>query len=384
MMINDRIIRLFGEYLSGEMSPGCQAELMSWVEQGEENRIFFQKVCQDSAFRRRWEMRQKIDVREAIRKFDRRSKKQNKYIFIRGRIIYSGVAAVVLLIMASVIFWLRKPDNQPELYSREVIQPGCPKAVLIMANGDCVNLERQDSLQVDLESVRIVNRDNQLVYEGQEPEMLEYNELRVPKGGEYRVVLSDGTTVRLNSNSSLKYPVVFGKERREVELAGEAYFDVVKSTVPFYVQLNDMTVKVYGTAFNVNTHFENRIQTALVEGKVGIQVKGTKKEFLLSPDQMAELDIGSGQVDIRQTDLAPYLAWTKGLFIFNNESLEQIMQTLGLWYDIEVFFQNTNLQTLHFTGCVKRYDCIDTILNALAQSVNVKFSQKGRTLVVYK
>lgn len=116
---------------------------------------------------------------------------------------------------------------------------------------------------------QIVNKDERLIYKSENSSTLvQLNELKIPRGGEYEVALSDGTIVRLNSASSLKYPVVFGKEHRKVELTGEAYFRVSKDTVPFLVQVGDMTVKVYGTTFNINSHLDRRIQTALVEGKI--------------------------------------------------------------------------------------------------------------------
>ena len=178
----------------------------------------------------------------------------------------------------------------------------------------------------------------------------------------------------------MRYPVAFGKEKREVVLKGEAYFQVAKGKAPFYVQVGGLTVRVYGTVFNINSHYCDRIQTALVEGKVSILLGG--KEFMMNPSQLADFDVSSGTLDIRDADLTPCLAWTKGLFIFNNQTLGQIMSTLSLWYDMEVFFQNPVLEQLHFTGCVRRYEAIDNILKALSESVGVKINKQGKTLTV--
>ena len=146
------------------------------------------------------------------------------------------------------------------------------------------------------------------------------------------------------------------------------------------MQIGGLTVRVYGTVFNINSHYCDRIQTALVEGKVSILLGG--KEFMMNPSQLADFDVSSGTLDIRDADLTPCLAWTKGLFIFNNQTLGQIMSTLSLWYDMEVFFQNPVLEQLHFTGCVRRYEAIDNILKALSESVGVKINKQGKTLTV--
>jgi len=280
-------------------------------------------------------------------------------------------------------FSLRQLMNRTEVAPVlvENILPGSDKAILILANGEKMKLENSDSLQVDLGAGnQLVNKDNQLVYQGEETGELQYNELQIPRGGEYQVKLADGTIVRLNSGSSLRYPVAFGKEKREVVLKGEAYFQVAKGKAPFYVQVGGLTVRVYGTVFNINSHYCDRIQTALVEGKVSILLGG--KEFMMNPSQLADFDVSSGTLDIRDADLTPCLAWTKGLFIFNNQTLGQICRHCLCWYDMEVFFQNPVLEQLHFTGCVRRYEAIDNILKALSESVGVKINKQGKTLTV--
>lgn len=381
--MDQNIIRLLSEYLIQEISEERSVELKNWLEEKEANRQFFEQFCADHSFRQRWKLRQQIDMNAAIAAFDRRT---GKSAFLGGRrkwLAYAGVAAVFFIVLG-VSFLFKHNSVDPELRHVEAhIVPGSSRAMLILADGEKMDLGAKDSLVVRLDAqAQFTNQNNRLVYQGEKTEALQYNELHIPRGGEYQVVLADGTTVHLNSGSSLRYPVTFGTEKREVFLSGEAYFDVRKSTAPFLVRVGDLTIKVYGTTFNINTHLENRIQTALLEGKVGLTVKGEEKEYLLTPSQLADFNVRSGAMDIRTADLSPYLAWTKGLFIFNNESLEQIMLTLSLWYDMDVFYQNPSLQKLHFTGCVKRYECIDQILRALTQSVGVKFIKEGKTLII--
>ena len=358
--VNDPIIQLIEEYLSGEMEDVRREELTAWLDKKEENRLFFERLIQDGTWEQRWRQWEKIDTEAAIRRFDRCTRLDHGKRAYKRWVAAVAVAALLLL---AVGFSLRQLMNRTEVAPVlvENILPGSDKAILILANGEKMKLENSDSLQVDLGAGnQLVNKDNQLVYQGEETGELQYNELQIPRGGEYQVKLADGTIVRLNSGSSLRYPVAFGKEKREVVLKGEAYFQVAKGKAPFYVQIGGLTVRVYGTVFNINSHYCDRIQTALVEGKVSILLGG--KEFMMNPSQLADFDVSSGTLDIRDADLTPCLAWTKGLFIFNNQTLGQIMSTLSLWYDMEVFFQNPVLEQLHFTGCVRRYEAIDNIV----------------------
>ena len=374
--VNDPIIQLIEEYLSGEMEDVRREELTAWLDKKEENRLFFERLIQDGTWEQRWRQWEKIDTEAAIRRFDRCTRLDHGKRAYKRWVAAVAVAALLLL---AVGFSLRQLMNRTEVAPVlvENILPGSDKAILILANGEKMKLENSDSLQVDLGAGnQLVNKDNQLVYQGEETGELQYNELQIPRGGEYQVKLADGTIVRLNSGSSLRYPVAFGKEKREVVLKGEAYFQVAKGKAPFYVQIGGLTVRVYGTVFNINSHYCDRIQTALVEGKVSILLGG--KEFMMNPSQLADFDVS----DIRDADLTPCLAWTKGLFIFNNQTLGQIMSTLSLWYDMEVFFQNPVLEQLHFTGCVRRYEAIDNILKALSESVGVKINKQGKTLTV--
>ena len=378
--VNDPIIQLIEEYLSGEMEDVRREELMAWLDKKEENRLFFERLIQDGTWEQRWRQWEKIDTEAAIRRFDRCTRLDHGKRAYKRWVAAVAVAALLLL---AVGFSLRQLMNRTEVAPVlvENILPGSDKAILILANGEKMKLENSDSLQVDLGAGnQLVNKDNQLVYQGEDTGEVQYTELQRPRGGEDQVKLADGTIVRLNSGSSLRYPVAFGKEKREVVLKGEAYFQVAKGKAPFYVQIGGLTVRVYGTVFNINSHYCDRIQTALVEGKVSILLGG--KEFMMNPSQLADFDVSSGTLDIRDADLTPCLAWTKGLFIFNNQTLGQIMSTLSLWYDMEVFFQNPVLEQLHFTGCVRRYEAIDNILKALSESVGVKINKQGKTLTV--
>ena len=243
--VNDPIIQLIEEYLSGEMEDVRREELTAWLDKKEENRLFFERLIQDGTWEQRWRQWEKIDTEAAIRRFDRCTRLDHGKRAYKRWVAAVAVAALLLL---AVGFSLRQLMNRTEVAPVlvENILPGSDKAILILANGEKMKLENSDSLQVDLGAGnQLVNKDNQLVYQGEETGELQYNELQIPRGGEYQVKLADGTIVRLNSGSSLRYPVAFGKEKREVVLKGEAYFQVAHDRQKaFVVVTDDIEVKV--------------------------------------------------------------------------------------------------------------------------------------------
>ena len=373
------IIQLLQAHLIGNVSEEQQRALKEWLDSDEKNRQFFERFCSSQAFRWRYNQWRKINVKAAIRIFDVRTK--GRSMRIRMMRICAAVAAVVFVALGG--FWLKWHLQEPvaEIVTNAIV-PGSAKAVLTLSDGRKVDLTNKDSLSMNLKSgAQLTNQDAQLVYQGGNTQEVVYNELWVPRGGEYDVELADGTKVALNSSSSLRYPEIFVGDERVVSLRGEAYFEVAKSAKPFWVKVGNMAVKVYGTSFNINTHVEGKVQTVLVEGKVGISVLGGE-EYLLSPSQLAEFDLNKSTIKIRDVDLFPYIAWTKGELVFESECLETIMETLSLWYNMEVFYTNEQVKDLHFTGIVKRYEDIGVILNALEKSVHVKFERKGNVLII--
>ena len=207
--------------------------------------------------------------------------------------------------------------------------------------------------------------------------------LRIPKGGEFKLQLADGTRVYLNSATDLRYPVAFTGSERRVYLKGEAYFEVAKDAEhPFIVVTDDVQVRVYGTSFNVNTLGADGVRTVLVEGKVGIRGQDSDREYVLKPNELAFYDWNSRDMKIETVDPDLYTLWRKGIFVFERETLENIMNILSLWYDMEVFFQSESAKQLHFSGHMKRYEQIEDILHAITDATGVVFTINDRTVCV--
>ena len=206
-----------------------------------------------------------------------------------------------------------------------------------------------------------------------------YNMVTVPRGGEYKLVLADGTIVWLNSDSHIRYPVTFSGDTRQVELEGEAYFEVAKDKEkPFIVRMNEYNVRVTGTQFNVRNYSNENLATTLVEGRVQIERKGRVDR--LRPGQQAILE--NNEIRIRTVNVNEQVAWRHGAFGFTQCRLENIMEELARWYDVDVFYMNQQVKNYHFSAWFKRSSSINEVINILENTNKISLDLKGRILTV--
>ena len=304
---------------------------------------------------------------------------------------WSIAASIILLVglfVGRTINGVRDMHEEQEL-AKNVMQPGTLKAVLMMADGKEVVLEQGQNLNILLnERVRVATSSQGIVYEehGKGVVTEEYNKLTTPIGGEYSLVLSDGTKVFLNADSELKYPVEFSDGKRIVDLKGEAYFEVHKDSLrPFVVRVNGAEVTVLGTSFNVNTYGDDgQIYTTLVNGSVRVSSVKNGQAEVLKPGMQSVMDVQSGQLTVREVDVEPYVAWREGRFVFRAMTLDLIMRQLQRWYDFEVFYQNPELKDYEFRGVIKRDMDLDKVLSVIKVTTNVDFEVKGKVITIIK
>ena len=208
------------------------------------------------------------------------------------------------------------------------------------------------------------------------------NRLLTANGSKGRFVLPDSTVVWLNSNSLLEYPETFSSSAREVSLSGEAYFEVRRNEkLPFRVQAGEMKVEVLGTEFNVQAYSGDEVvKTTLNCGKVRVMMGKEALELVL--DQQAVCDLRHRRFHKIEVNANYFSAWKDGKFIFEDEPLENILNSLARWYNISVFYQNEELKNFHFTGDLERYDDFSVALRMLEKATNIRFLVTGRTVVV--
>ena len=385
---SDRIVRLLQLYLLGDITEEERQELEDWCKETPQNRNLFEQICQEDLFSKERSVYEKIDDTKALRTFEKHVRK----VSTRGFGRWWKYAAVLLLPILVVGLWklVYEVEQVPVVTSSvSQIQPGCSRAVLVLDDGRTVFLkEEEEGVISEDKGIMVTGERDRLVYtssEGKNVDELRFNELEIPRGGEYKVRLADGTLVYLNSATRMKYPVKFDEKERKVYLSGEAYFEVAKDPErPFFVEMEGVEVRVYGTSFNVNTHQKGNVQTVLVKGSIGVKVLSSGMESVIRPGQMAEFKQGNTKVDVKDVNVAVYTDWKDGIFRFENQRLEDILTVLSNWYDVDIFYQTVSVKELHFSGYMERYKDVSVILEAITLSTGVTFSIQGKTIIVSK
>jgi ferric-dicitrate binding protein FerR (iron transport regulator) len=304
---------------------------------------------------------------------------------------YASIAALLILLAGT--YWLFKDRSQKTIPvasktpSQPIeIRPGGNRAVLTLANGKQIILDSVATGNIaDEARVKVIKMgDGQISYEDQ-PGLTEvlFNTISTPIGGQYQIVLADGSKVWLNAASSLRYPTSFAGKERIVELQGEGYFEIAHdATKPFRVQVNGTTVEVLGTHFNINAYNdEPQLKTTLLEGKVKIENGGVAR--FLKPGQQAVVE-GEGKLAlVNDADVEEAVAWKNGKFIFNGNDIHSVMRQLSRWYTITVQY-NGQISDDEFVGIIPipRSENISAILSLLQKTRTVSFQVNGRNVTV--
>ena len=298
------------------------------------------------------------------------------------------VAAILVLVAgigATVYYVRRSPAEAPKPVAAYDVAPGSQKAVLTLANGSSVLLDSSHSKVLATQgnaSVRQL-KGGSLAYEapvsGNKAEVL-YNTLSVPRGGQYKLELPDGSKVWLDAASSIHYPVSFTGKERIVEMTGEAYFEIAPDPDrPFIVRVGDReAVQVLGTRFNVNAYEdEGTIRTTLLEGKVNVTSAG--QTLSMRPGEEA---IAGKTLELEETaDLEAAVAWKEGFFDFNSTDITSIMRQISRWYDVTVAYEG-DVQGKGFTGQISRYANVSQVLHMLELTKDIHFKIEGGKITV--
>ena len=309
-----------------------------------------------------------------------------------------GIAASIIVVFAiGLFFYSNKTQIQPvaavkKIAKPVVIEPGGDKAVLTLSDGSRIILDNaKNGILANQAGVSIQKTsDGELLYtfshsDGDETleitEDIIYNKIETPLGGKYQVNLPDGSKVWLNSASSLRFPALFSGNTREVELSGEAFFDVSSNkNKPFKVITKDQIVEVLGTQFNINSYGdEETIKTTLIEGSVKIIYKD--KVVLLTPGQ--QFQPNELKPKVIEADTEEVIAWKNGYFLFKNEGIHSIMRKLSRWYNVEVSY-NGEIPEVGFGGNISRSKDITEVLDALQLTNAVHFKVEGRRITVMR
>ncbi|MEX0312534.1 MAG: FecR family protein [Allomuricauda sp.] len=371
--------RLILKKLNNSLTKEEEQIFNDWFSESEIHRSYFNKVQESYS-----KSPDIIDIKkgwESIHSKMNSPKGASRY--------WKYAAAAVILALLSLPFLIseqEEPIAQPTINVVDnVIEIGSDKATLTLEDGTKVPLEQGKAYNTQTVS----SNGKELVYKSgaNEAETIKYNTLTIPRGGQFYLVLSDGTKVWLNSDSELRYPVTFAHNKpRKVELLyGEAYFEVSPSTqnngTHFLVGTQGQEVDVLGTEFNVRAFKEDSfIETTLVNGKVAIRNGETTSN--LTPGYQSKINKVSREINIAKADVRNVISWKNGLFSFKNMPLRSIMTVLSRWYDVDVEIVNRQAAEVTFNGVFNRNQELDNILLIIQNTNEAKLTTKGKTIMV--
>lgn len=291
-----------------------------------------------------------------------------------------AAAASVLLVLSCGFYFYKEFARKRQSASQFAgldIPPGTNRATLTASNGMVYQLNgAKEEIVVGKENIHYKDGDILPVKES-----IVKVTLSTPRGGQYRVTLSDGTRVWLNAASSLSYPTVFNGKDRSVTLNGEAYFEVThNASQPFIVHTPDQAVTVLGTDFNINCYKdENSTVTTLVTGSVRLDGKGDAAPLQLHPGEQAVLD--KANFDVAMVDVSLYTAWKDGEFRFKATPLVEVLRQVARWYDLKVDYTGIS-EDIKIHASIRRDKKLSTVLHALEKIGDVKFEVKERNIRV--
>jgi len=310
---------------------------------------------------------------------------------IWGKFFFKMAAASLIICTAGVIgyFALKKPElntitKTPILPVKVIGAPGTNKAVLTLADGSTIMLDDANNGQIATQGgTQIVKLANgQLVYKAlsSKPDEVVLNTLTTPRGGQFKLNLPDGSKVWLNAVSSIKYPTAFIGTERNVEIAGEAYFEVAHDPAKqFKVSVNGMEVKVLGTHFNINAYNdEETFKTTLLEGSVSL--KKSDVAVTIKPGQQAQVGNENGIRVVNNVDVDQAVAWKNGYFSFYRADLQTVIRQISRWYDVEIQYSG-HIPEGQFGGKIDRNSNVSEVLKILEES-GVHFRIEEKRIIV--
>ena len=367
--------------LSGEE----QSFLSEWICAEDANKRLHESLSNEENIPRKLKLLSEYNEKEAYNKFVKLTKARMARSRLWQILLYAAV--LVPLIVASYFFYRQTNNIEHESQLTNIdVQPGTSKAILVLEDGSVFNLEEEEDIHIVSEDVDIINDKSNIVYRASEKGIsepkLRYNTLKIPRGGEYQLSLSDGTKVWLNSETEIEYPVVFSNMKREIFLKGEAYFEVAENKeCPFIVNTSSVSLKVLGTSFNVRAYGdENQTTSTLVSGKVLLRELETQKEIALVPNEQAVTT--SKETEVRTVNVDPYIAWMEGRILFEENTIEEIFNDLSRWYNIEIEYASQDVRDLRYSIDMMRYENLSEVLNILELTEKIKFEINKNKLLI--
>lgn len=384
-MYSEEIQQIVYRQLIGKATETEKTKLQQWIDEDESHREWYQNLISRNNLVERYQAYHDTDAEGAWARFDALKYPKRKFK-LRNVLKYAAVA-LVLIVGIGVYLQRRESPSIPPTISEDVKLAmqhtelsGRNHAKVEKLSAESISQEKREILTVDNNATDAAATDDD-----SETEDWLRNAQRATTyhDKEFWLTLSDGTVVHLNYNTRIIYPEKFVGDTREVILSGDAYFMVAHDdSHPFIVHTSNGTVKVYGTEFMVETNSKDgSTHVALVKGSVGVTPnKGT--EQIMRPGQLATINAQNGQCSLQKVDTYPYVAWNTGTFSFNNANLEDVMDILSRWYNVDVAFANDKRKQEKLYGDFDRYESLDNILSAIQKSTGIHIERVKNKLII--
>lgn len=361
-----------------------KVRLQIWLDESplhrEEYDMWMKRLPQDLS------AEEPADVRKAWKQFVAYRHRQGMHAVSRRW--YAAVAAIAVLLAVAGVTYFLLPTSNNELQMAAIV-PGSERMILQTSNGERVQVLPTVSIVKANGKNVIPNEHGVLRYDlikGDKSEYCSiYHTMVIPRGGEYQVVLSDGTHIYMNSESEVKYPMAFSENgTRDIYIKGEAYLEVAHNPAcPFIVHTRNGAVEVKGTKFDV-CDYDTEYNTTVTLAEGSVLCSFAEKEYLLSPGMQFNYNKQNKTGGCTEVDVESYISWHTGLFEFNAMPLNKIMASLSRWYDVDYHFNNPELASYTFTGVAYRNSSLSDLLNSMQKTTQIHFYIKDRTIIISK
>ena len=367
------------KYLQGKLAEEEKRQLDEWLKD-DRNKKLFSRLVNKQRILVKMERLDEYDWEKSWKVMEKKLHERKKFSWK-----YWGMVASLLgiVLLGTWVFMEKNEKKSPVVVMRGV-EPGGVFAELVLPDGKIVEWNKDSNNLFLGESGKVLRNENGVLFLTQDSVQLQkvgYSEIRTPRGGEYQVVLPDNSIVWLNADSKLRFPLTFSGKERRVFASGELYFQVAKDSLsPFRIEVEGLyEVEVLGTEFNVRAYSDLPSATTLVDGRVLIRDKGTK--VVLKPGEQA-VKGKHGEVVVREVDVAPYIAWKQGYFLFEDERLEDILNELARWYDVNIFFENSSVREERFSVDMPRHESFEEVLRLIEQTRSIQIEIEGNNVFV--
>ena len=368
------------DFFNGHLSEAEEKEILAWKDASKENRELFETIREEQLMLKETVRARLIShdynaIREQVEKRHARKIRLIRY--------WSAAAAIVLLVGSSLLFWPEKKIETPSMTISTIKAPS-RSAILELATGEQhylesgnIQLKEENGAQIAISNGKQIYNTQQTSQPEEPTETVSYNRLSVPRGtGVYRITLSDGTEIWLNSDSRLEYPGQFAANERRVRVSGEAYFKVHRDTNrPFIVETPRQSVTVLGTEFNVSAYPSEPESTTLASGSVSVSPQAGTPTTLV-PGEQAVLDSITHTLSVHKVNVNDVISWKNGIISIENLSLSEILKIVSRAYNVDFVSAIPPSEDIVLRGSVSSEESLEVFLSVLSKIADINFKMR--------